>query len=104
MSAARLFLPKASPISMIGIEALMPMLTVTIMLTDELHAPPAGGAGSVAPTGNATLVVEESGAGAVDDQVADIGAVVSAEVVYSVPTGKLCPDFRTVFTGIGAIM
>jgi len=59
---------------------------------------------SVAPTGNATLVVKASGTGAVDDQVADIGAVVISDVVYNVPTGKLCPDFRTVLTGIGAMM
>src|SRR5438874_11056277 len=104
MSAARLFWPKASPISLIGIDALMPVWTGTIMLTDELHAQPADGAGSVAPTGNAILVVEESGAGAVHDHVADIGAVVRAVVVYNVPAGKLCPDFRTVFTGIGAII
>jgi hypothetical protein len=61
-------------------------------------------AASVAPTGKAILVVFESGAGADDDQVADKGAVDSASVVYKVPAGKLCPDFSTVFTGIGATM
>src|SRR5882724_2490232 len=100
MLAAILFLPNASPISSIVFEALMPLLTVTIMLTEVAQV----AAVKVAPTGNAILVVLESGTGAVDDQIADSGAVDSAVVVYKVPTGKVCPDFKTVFTGIGAII
>src|SRR5436190_24150389 len=100
MVADRLFLPNTSPISSIGIDALMPVFTVTTILMDELQAP----AARVAPTGKAMRVAEESGAGAEEDQVADRGAVVSALVVYNVPAGKVCPDLRTVLTGIGAMM
>ena len=74
----RLFLPKTSPISSIVFDALMPVLTVTTILIDELQVPPEA---NVAPTGKAMRVRLESGAGAEDDQVADRGAVVSALVV-----------------------
>jgi hypothetical protein len=70
------------------------------MLMDELQPL----AAKVAPTGNAMRVVLESGAGADELQVADSGAVVSGLVVYSVPTGKVWPDLRTVRAGIGAMM
>ena len=50
----------------------------TMKGTAALHVPPPA---SVAPALKATRVVEESGAGAVVVQVADCGAVVSAEVV-----------------------
>src|SRR5713226_5995782 len=102
MLLPRLFLPNTSPISLIGIDALMPVATVTIMLIDELQAPAAGGAGNVAPTGNAILVASASGAGAVEVHVADNGAMASRLVVYNVPAGNDCPDFSTVLTGIGA--
>src|SRR6478672_5504627 len=97
----RLFLPNTSPISSIGIEALIPVFTVTTILMDELQVPPEA---RVAPSGKAMRVVLESGAGAEDDQVADRGAVVSALVVYNVPAGKVCPDLSTVLTGMGAMM
>src|SRR5215471_4103985 len=98
MLEARLFLPKASPISSIGFEALALLLIVTTMLMFALQAAGA----SVAPAGNAILVVFESGDGAEDDHVADNGAVERGSVVYRVPAGKLCPDFNTVCAGIGA--
>src|ERR1041384_7242306 len=100
MFALMLFFPNTSPISSIVFDALMPVFTVTTRLMDELQAPEV----NVAPTGKAMRVVFDSGEGAVDDQVADNGAVERAEVVYNVPAGNVCPDFSRVFTGIGAMM
>ena|SRR5438128_1298012 len=103
MVAFTVFLPNTSPISSIGTDASMPVFTVTIMLIEEAQVL----AARLAPTGKAMRDVFESGEGAVALQVADNGATVNGLTVlsaYRVPTGKLCPDFNTVFTGIGAMM
>ena len=70
------FVANASPISSIGIEALMPVFTVTVMLIGALDEP----AVRVAPTGNAIRVTVFKG-GAAPIHVAASGAVVSAELV-----------------------
>ena len=70
------FVANASPISSIGIEALIPVLIVTIMLIGALDAPPA----KVAPTGKAIRVTVFNG-GAELTQVAANGPVERGEVV-----------------------
>ena len=100
ISVDRLFLPNTSPISSIGFEALMPVFTVTTTSIPDEQLETV----RVAPTGKAMRVAVDNGEGALDVQVADNGSVDNALVVYSVPAGKVWPDFKTVLTGIGAMM
>src|ERR1044072_748274 len=101
MVAATWLAPNTSPISSIGTEASMPVLMVTTILMEVLHAPPEA---RVAPTGKAIRVVFESGAGAEELHVADKGAVERALVVYSARAGKVWPDWRAGRAGPGAMM
>src|SRR5258707_330912 len=94
-----LLFAKASPISMIGRVASL-VVTVTSILMEAPHAP----AASELPTLNATRFTSARLAGGVFVQSANKGVMVSGEVVYSVPAGKVCPLLSAVPTGIGAMM